>query len=80
MKENALNVVLTTLKAGTPLREHEPRGPATVFMLAGRIRVAMDGAEEELGAGQLVAFDASVRREAVALEDSAILTTVALEA
>ena len=79
LKQSALNVVLTAINAGAHLSEHEPRGPATIHVIEGRIRVNMDGEQEVVERGQMIAFDANVRREAVALEDSAILTTVALE-
>lgn len=79
LKESALNVVLTVMKRGTRLSEHEPQGAATIYVLEGSIRVEMDGEGQVVGSGELIAFDADVRREATALEDTALLTTVALE-
>lgn len=79
VKEGSLNVVLTAIRKGGTLGEHEAPGPATVLVVEGRVRMHVGDRIVEMGAGEMVAFDAHVRHDVVALEDSAILITIVFD-
>lgn len=76
-KERGLRLVLTALRSGAKMDEHQAPGPALVHVLEGRVRVGLDGEEVELGVGDAVVFDSEVRHGVEAMEDSAILITIA---
>jgi quercetin dioxygenase-like cupin family protein len=77
IQESGMHVVLVYLKTGAVLREHAAPGPATVQVLDGHVRVDL-GENEHLdaSAARLIAFDAGVRHEVEALEDSTLLLTL----
>ena len=75
-KEGSLRVVLTALRRGATMEEHQAPGPAVVQVLEGRVRIGLDGEDTELSAGSAVAFDAHVRHRVEAMDDSAILITI----
>ena len=77
VRESGLSVVLLHLRAGTALDEHAAPGAITIQVIAGHARAHGDGDTIELPTGSLVAFDAQVRHSVEAIEDSAILITLA---
>lgn len=76
VKEHGITVVLTALKKGAELAEHDTPGPATVQVLDGKVEMKVGGEGFTLGPGQVVAFDARVPHEVEAASDAAILITV----
>jgi quercetin dioxygenase-like cupin family protein len=77
-KESGLNIVLTRLKRGTQLSEHAARGPVSIQVLEGRVRLAAGGRSDELSSGQLAVVDAEVPHSLDALEDCALLITASM--
>lgn len=76
VKQGGLNVVLTHLHAGGTLAEHSAPGAATVQVLDGHVRVQVGDETLDVPAGTLIAFDAKVRHDVEALEDSTLLLTL----
>jgi quercetin dioxygenase-like cupin family protein len=73
---NALRQVIIGLDAQRSLNEHENPGEATLQVLSGRVRLHSAGQSWELSAGDWAPVP-SARHGVDALEDSAILLTVA---
>ncbi|MQW74622.1 LuxR family transcriptional regulator [Nocardioides sp. dk4132] len=87
-QEHDLRQTLIALAEGHALGEHEAPGEATLLVLRGRVRLhtvdavdAADAAEEswEAAAGELVVIP-QARHDLTALEDAAVLLTVATDA
>jgi len=76
VKQGGLNVVLTHMHAGSTLAEHSAPGAATVQVLDGHVRVQVGDETLDAPAGRLIAFDAKVRHDVEALEDSTLLLTL----
>jgi quercetin dioxygenase-like cupin family protein len=76
VRESGMHVVLVSLKQGAMLREHAAPGPATVQVLGGHVRVEIGSERLDVPADRLVAFDAGVRHEVEAVEDSTLLLTL----
>jgi len=73
---HSLRQTVLALTAGTALAEHDSPGEATVLVLRGRVRLISGDASWEVQSGDLIPIPP--KRHAVeALEDSAILLTVA---
>lgn len=79
VKEHGITVVLTVLKQGATLAEHDTPGPATVQVLDGTVEMKVGGETMSLNSGQVIAFDARVPHEVEATGDAAILITVLSE-
>ena len=78
VKEHGLNVVLTVMKPQCRLSGHVSRGPVSIQVLDGEVRLYARGEGKLLSTGQMAVVDAHVEHEVVAETDSAILMTVAL--
>jgi quercetin dioxygenase-like cupin family protein len=78
VKDYGLNVMAMVLRRGARLHEHHTRGPLTVQVIAGRVRLTAAGAPHEIAAGAMLALDREVPHSVEALEDSALLLTTAL--
>lgn len=74
--EHVLRQTVIALQAGFVLDEHENPGEATVFVLKGRISLLSEGVSWDGSAGDLLIVPRA-RHSVEALEDSAILLTVA---
>ena len=70
-------VVLMALKAGMRVEEHQAEGRISVQTIAGHISVRASGRTFDLPAGSLLALDRATVHDVQALEDSAILLTIA---
>ena len=80
VKHPDLRLVLTVMKANTSIHEHSAAGSTSVQTISGHIRMRVAGQEFDLPAGHLLALDAAVPHDVEALEDSALVLTVAWRA
>jgi quercetin dioxygenase-like cupin family protein len=72
-----LRIVLMLLDRGTRIPRHHAKGSLTIQALDGRVIVAILESSFDLGPGQLLAIDRDVSHALVAIEDSALLLTIA---
>lgn len=79
VKEAELRVVLTIMKAGARLPKQETDARFTIQALNGRLKLQLPDRTTELGRGQLVALDKGTSHEIEAVEESALLLTLAWE-
>jgi quercetin dioxygenase-like cupin family protein len=77
VREPDFRVVLTAMHAGTRLAEHEAGARLSIQTVAGHLRLHLPGRVVDLPANHLLALDRSVPHEVEALEDSALLLTLA---
>jgi quercetin dioxygenase-like cupin family protein len=78
-REQRMTVVLTALKQGAEIHEHEAPGPVTLVVISGRVAVRPErpgGSETLLEAGSSAVFAAEVRHSLVGLLDSAVLIVI----
>jgi quercetin dioxygenase-like cupin family protein len=75
--EHALRQTVIALTAGSGLAEHNSPGEATLQVLRGRVRFTTGGQSAEVAAGDLLVIPPE-RHSLDALDDSAVLLTVAL--
>ncbi|MBI4502573.1 MAG: hypothetical protein HY700_15610 [Gemmatimonadetes bacterium] len=76
MKTPGMTVVLTALKAGSVMHEHQASGPVTIHVISGKIGIDFVGECVEVCGGELVTVDPLVAHEVKALEESVVLLTV----
>ena len=77
-KSAQLEVMRVVLPAGKAFPPHRVSGEITVQCLDGRIDFSVDGASQELRAGQLLHLEAGVLHGLVGIEDSSVLVTIVL--
>jgi len=77
LKRPDLRVLLVSMEKGAELKEHHADGPITVQVLKGAVRFAAGAEARTLKTGQVVMLGASIKHEVEALEDAAILVTIA---
>ncbi|MFC7490678.1 MULTISPECIES: cupin domain-containing protein [unclassified Knoellia] len=75
--EHSLRQTLIALRAGSSLDEHENPGEATLHVLHGRVTLVAGDTTENGSPGDLMTIPDS-RHALEAIEDSAVLLTVAL--
>lgn len=75
--ERVLRQTVIGLTQGAAQSEHEVRGEATLYVLWGRVRVVAGDVSWDALAGDLIVVP-DARHHVEALEDSAILLTVAM--
>jgi quercetin dioxygenase-like cupin family protein len=76
-KAAGLRVTLVVLDSGVTVDPEAAAGGASLEVLEGRISVQTDGAQQELGPGELVVLSHNLRDPVQALERAAFLVTVA---
>ena len=77
MKYDDFRVVLTVLKAGAHIPEHQTSGRISVHVLSGHIRLNASGRAFDLRPGSLLALDQGAHHAIEALQESAFLLTIA---
>ncbi len=77
IKYDDLRVVLTALQAGTRVSEHKAAGRVSVHVLSGHVQVKASGRTFSLRPGGLLALDQGMPHDIEALEESALLLTLA---
>jgi quercetin dioxygenase-like cupin family protein len=77
IKYDDLRVVLMALKAGSHIPEHKANGRISVQVLSGHIRLNALGRAFDLLPGSLLALDERVPHDLEALDESAVLLTIA---
>lgn len=76
-KEPGVRVVLTVLKQGTKLHEHQASGPLTIQVISGRLDLHAAGQSIVLAPGEVAVLESAVAHELEAIEESAFLLTIA---
>ena len=76
VKELSLRVVLTIMKKGAKLEEHQASGALTFQVLSGMLRFRAAGSALETAPGTLVVLEAAIPHDVEALEESAFLLTI----
>ena len=77
IKYDDFRVVLMALKANVRIPEHKTEGRISVHVVSGHIQLRAAGRTFNLRAGALLALDHGVPHDAEALEESALLLTIA---
>ena len=70
-------LVLTALRPGARLQEHQAAGWVVIQTISGRVRLAGLGQSVDFPGGHLVALEPNVAHDVEALEESIFLVTVA---
>jgi quercetin dioxygenase-like cupin family protein len=78
VRDPSFDLVLVALNAKVLLPEHKAPGAISVIVLSGRIAFSANNERLELGLHDVVTLPARVPHEVEALEDSAILITIAM--
>lgn len=69
-------VVLTVLRTGSHMHEHQAAGPISIHVLRGKLRIQAEGETIDLPAGNVVALNRGIPHDVEALEESAFLLTI----
>lgn len=69
-------IVLVSMPAGQGLPEHGTPGPASVYVISGRVLFYEEGEQVEIGAGVLLALTPGTTHKLEAKEDSRLLVTM----
>ena len=77
IKYDDLRVVLMALHTGARVPEHQTDGRLSVQVLSGHIQMRAFGRTFNLRAGNLLALDHGICHDVTALEESALLLTIA---
>src|SRR6476469_10062075 len=77
VRDPSFNLLLMALKVGSGLPDHTAPGPISVLVLDGRVAFTSQDERLELGPHELVTLPARTTHAVMALEDSAILITIA---
>lgn len=77
VKHDDFRVVLLALTAGARIPEHRTEGRISIHTVHGQVQVRAQGRTFDLPTGGLLALDRDLPHDVEALEDSAILLTIA---
>ena len=77
VKYDDLRVVLTALQAKARMPEHKTEGRISIQVLSGHIQVKASGRTFNLRSGGLLALERGMPHEVEALEESALILTIA---
>lgn len=78
-KHGPMRVTLVALRAGSDVGTHQAESPMTLQVLHGHIRFRAAGEEHELRQGQLLFFGPGDANDIRAVEDTALLLTLAAQ-
>jgi quercetin dioxygenase-like cupin family protein len=76
-KYDDLRVVLIALQRDARLPEHQAEGRISVHVISGHVQMRASGRTFNLRTGGLVTFDPGIRHDVTAIDESAILLTIA---
>ena len=77
VKEPDFRIVLTAMKSGTRMAQHEAAARVSIQVLIGKLVVSIYDQTTELTEGNLLVLDRDISHDVVALVDSAFLLTLA---
>src|SRR3954453_11960193 len=77
VKFDGLRIVLIALKARSRIPEHRTEGQISIHTVVGHVRVRAQERSFELRSGALLALDQGIPHDVEALEESALLLTIA---
>jgi quercetin dioxygenase-like cupin family protein len=77
IKYDDLRVVLLALRAQTRIPDHRTDGRISIQTVCGHLRIRADGRTFNLPMGGLLALDGGLVHDVEAVEDSALLLTIA---
>jgi quercetin dioxygenase-like cupin family protein len=77
VKYDGLRVVLLALQARSRIPEHRTEGQISIQAITGHIRIHAQGRSFELRSGGLLALDRGLSHDVEAIEESALLLTLA---
>ena len=77
LKDQGLRVVLILMHAGTAIPSHQAESPLSIQVVEGCLQVRTDSEPVTLKKGHMLALQAGLRHEVKALEESALLLTLA---
>jgi quercetin dioxygenase-like cupin family protein len=78
VKDYGLNVMLMVLKRGARIHEHHTKGPLTVQVITGLVRIVAANSPNEIATGGILALDREIPHSVEAVEESVLLLTTAL--
>ena len=78
LKTGALELMRVVLRAGQSVPAHAVDAEATLHCVEGAVRIAIDGVERPLQAGQLIVVSAGMRYALHAERDASLLVTMLL--
>ncbi|MBS1815086.1 MAG: hypothetical protein JSS87_09460 [Acidobacteria bacterium] len=76
-KKSDLRILLISMQKGSVLKEHHADGTISVQVIKGSVRFTVQGQAHDLRLHNLLTLGASIKHEVEALEDAAILLTIA---
>jgi quercetin dioxygenase-like cupin family protein len=79
VKAGPLRLTLTVLAGGVEVGTHHAESPMTIHVLQGELRYRVEEDEFGLGRGQVLFFGPGHAQDIRALEDTALLLTIAQE-
>lgn len=79
VKAGPMRLTLTVLAAGVEVGTHHAESPMTIHVLQGALRYRVGDDEFGLGRGQVLFFGPGHAQDIKALEDTALLLTIAQE-
>lgn len=77
VKYDGLRIVLIALQAGAKIPEHHTEGHISIHAVVGHVQIHAQGRSFELRSGGLLALDRDVPHDVEAVEESALLLTLA---
>jgi quercetin dioxygenase-like cupin family protein len=76
VREPAMRVVLTVMRAGARIAKHHAPATASIQALTGHIRLELPQQTVDLPAGHLLVMPADLAHDVVAVDDAAFLITI----
>lgn len=77
VKQDDLRVVLIALQQDARLPEHQTEGRLSVQVISGHVQIRASGRTFNLRTGGLLALDPAIRHDVTAVDESAVLLTIA---